>query len=147
MTTQTRITWRDLLAVPFATSDCWDLAREVARRAGLLVPELPMKEHEDPRGVLTPVLQYIGPTASSAQRVGDLIVGDPTKLGWPSHVAALVDERERVAISTSKAHGPFAWPAMRHPCDYGVWRPKLALDGAKYEELEQQFAYEGRRAR
>lgn len=140
-----RVSWRDLLAVPFATMDCWDLAREVARRCGLLVPELPTREHEDPRGVLTPVLEYIGPTASCATRLCDLIVGDPTKLGWPSHVATLVDERERVAISTSKLHGPFAWPALRHPCDYGVWRPKLTLEGS--EELEREFADEGRRAR
>ena len=155
MSAQTRITWRDLLAVRFSRDgddvstwrDCWWQFREVARRAGLYVPECPLRENEDPTADLTPSLEYVGPTASSATRIGDAIVGDPLTLGWPSHVAVLVDERERVALSTSKVHGPFAWPAMRHPCEYGVWRPKIALDGTKYEELERQFANEGRRAR
>lgn len=150
----TRISWRDLLTVKFsregedvsAWRDCWWQFREVARRAGLFVPECPMREAADATEGLTPVLEYVGPTAASATRIADAIIGDPTHLGWPSHVATIVDERARVALSTSKVHGPFAWPALRHPCEYGVWRPKLALDGSRDEELESELAA-GRRAR
>jgi len=135
-----RIAWRDLLAVKFSREgevstwrDCWWQAREIARRCGFSLPEWPAREQMDARGSLEPLLAYVGPTAASATKLCDLIVGDPTGLGWPSHVATLVDERTKHALSTSERHGPYALPAMRHSCEYGVWRPKMAL---AFEEAE-----------
>jgi hypothetical protein len=125
----------DLLAVQFAPRgddptiglDCWGMAREVARRAGLFLPTWPHFTADDPRAELTPFVEFLGDHCTAARKCGDLIIGDPKKLGWPSHVAVLVDELDLVALSTSEVHGAYAWPAFRHACDYGVWRPTRRL--------------------
>ena len=131
-----RIEWRDLLAVPFRFGgedagtglDCWGQARVIARRAGFYVPEWPTRWRDDPSRTMTPALEYVGPVPSCATHIADLLVSDPEELGWPSHVATIIDERTRHALSTSGKYGPYTLPAARHPCTYGVWRPKIRLD-------------------
>lgn len=127
MAASTRIEWYDLMEVPFERMNCWAQAREVARRAGLFLPEVVGGDRDDHGAELSPALEYVGPSPSCATRVGDLIVGDPEGLGWPSHVATLVDEVRGWAITTTVKHGPFAWPRGRHSCQHGVWRPKARL--------------------
>lgn len=120
----TLIDWKDMLSWPFARANCYDLAVEVCRRAGLLLPPLPAS-WEDAAEEVGPALQYVGPTAASAREVGDLIVGDPTNRGYASHVAVLVFPA--LALSTSVEAGPYAWRPSRHPCQLGVWRTSLRL--------------------
>lgn len=118
------ITWVDLLSWPFERANCYMLAEEVCRRAGLRLPPLPAK-WEEAEASLAPALVYIGPHANAAVEIGDLIVGDPTKRGYASHVAVLV--QRGMALSTCEEAGPYAWRPERHPCQHGVWRPTLRL--------------------
>lgn len=116
--------WHDLLAVPFERANCYDLAVEFCRRLGIALPplEVPWSEAGTEIG---PALEYVGPTPSCARQLGDLIVGDPKRLGYASHVAVLVEPG--VALSTSRDCGPFSARLIRHPCEYGVWRSRLKV--------------------
>lgn len=120
----TLIEWRDLLAWPFERANCYQLAEEVCRRAGLLLPA-PPDRWDEAAAEVAPALRFVGATASAAREVGDLIVGDPEKKGYASHVAVLVCPA--VALSTSVLAGAYAWRPSRHPCHYGVWRPTIRL--------------------
>ncbi len=120
------IEWRDLLAIPFKLGsddpaqggiDCWGQARIVCGRAGLMLPDIGLARpsSEASAAALAPLVRI-----DAATRIGDLLFSDPTKLGYPSHVATVVSSR--VAISTCERHGPYAWPIHKMPCGLGCWR-------------------------
>jgi cell wall-associated NlpC family hydrolase len=120
------VEWRDLLALPFERANCYDLAVEVCRRAGLRLPPLPCNWAEVGKGVeseIGPALQFVGESPVAATQIGDLLIGDPEGKGYASHVAVLVEKG--LALSTSVKAGPFARGVRRHPCDLGVWRTSL----------------------
>ena len=117
--------WHDLLSVPFimggddvATGlDCWGMAREVCRRAGLLAPGRP--EVADPRVTTERVVAALV-RINNAERIGDMLFSDPEGRGYPAHVASVV--APGWAISTTKRYGPHVAPLHRVACDYGAWR-------------------------
>lgn len=101
--------WLDLLSVPFALGtdgDCWGLAREINRRLGRTLPEVPcldtLRRVEEP------------------YEVGDVLVSDPEGLGHPSHAAVVVEPGW--ALTTSEKHGPRCLPIHRVRKECGVWR-------------------------
>lgn len=114
-----RVEWTDLLVAPFSEGgddpingiDCWGLAREVARRAGLSFPSKPGEDR----------FQYLGERWTALGMVGDLLVSDPTKKGHASHVGTVVDV-ERAMVLTCFRAGAVCWPAHRVACTHGVWR-------------------------
>lgn len=117
--------WVDLLGVPFVMGgddpkrglDCWGMAREVCRRAGLLLGDRPV--YSDARGSTERVIQTLV-RVPVADNLADMLFSDPEGLGFPSHVCSLV--QPGWVISTSKRHGPHAVPLARALCSYGVWR-------------------------
>lgn len=122
------VEWQDLLRVPFLAGgddpsiglDCWGICREVARRAGLAFPPHDWGEAEP--GAAWSTFRRIGDRWTALGAVGDLLVSDPERKGYASHVSVVVDAERGIVLSTSKLHGPYSWPAFRVPCDYGVWR-------------------------
>lgn len=110
------IRWRDMLAWPFERANCYDLACEVARRAGLAFPTI--EAWDSAASDLEPAFVRV----AYPDQIADIIASDPEEKGYASHVAAVV--AKGWALSTSRAHGPYCWPIMRHACDRGFWRLK-----------------------
>lgn len=109
-----RVSWEDLLAVPFAEMDCWAMAAEIGRRIGKPLPEGADADCFDRVG-----LPY---------EVGDILASDPEKKGHISHVATVVDiEGRGRALSTSVSAGPYCWPIHRVHHECGVWRVRLTV--------------------
>lgn len=128
-TTLTTIEWQDLLAVPFLVHgddpaiglDCWGIAREIARRAGLVFPRL-VGPTPDTAGEIRARFHYLGARWSCIGEVGDLLLSDPERLGYVSHVTTVVDVERAMVLTTSKRTGPYCWPAYRARCELGVVR-------------------------
>lgn len=116
------IEWRDMLTWPFERANCYALAEEVCRRAGIVLPPLCPNWADGEREVLSKLV-CVGATTAAATEIGDLIISDPKRLGYASHVAVVVEPG--MALSTSVESGPYAWRPSRHPCDKGVWRSTL----------------------
>lgn len=126
--------WIDLLAIPFKAGsddpdnggiDCWGQARIVNKRVGRVVPELggerPSRTiSEEGCRALVLVASIGTPISTVALETGDMFFSDPSDLGYPSHVATVVEIGW--AVSTCEKHGPYAWPVRRMACDCGVWR-------------------------
>lgn len=108
----TAIEWRDILGWERAT--CWVIAQEVCRRAGLILPSI--GAYDRARDDLGPAIEEV----AAPNKIGDLIAADPTKKGYASHVAVVVEPG--YALSATVVHGPYCWPIARMPHDRGYWR-------------------------
>lgn len=109
-----RVSWEDLLAVPFTEMDCWAQASEIGRRIGKPLPTGAPDEG---------CFERVG----LPFEVGDLLASDPEKKGHASHVATVVDVERGLALSTSVRAGAFCWPIRRVRRECGVWRVRLTV--------------------
>lgn len=122
------VPWEDLLAVPFLAGgddpsvglDCYGQAREINRRLGRNLPDL---------GAIRPTPDASAEGVSSLVRlegpieVGDLLLDDPERLGYPSHVTTVV--RPGWGLSVSARHGrAYCWPLSRVLYRCGIWRAR-----------------------
>lgn len=109
--------WRDLLALPFERADCWAIACLFNARRGVKLPDLSLdRPSADDADVVTSALVEV----QDSVQVGDVLLSDPTGLGYASHVAVVVEPGW--ALTTSKRHGPRCVPLHRTPRTFGVWR-------------------------
>lgn len=115
--------WIDLLAVPFLLGsddparggiDCWGQARVLHARAGRAFPDIARTTPEDTLITTAPFVR------AEALEPLTLLLSDPMRLGYPSHVSTIV--RPGFALSTSKKHGAYCWPVHRIPQELGAWR-------------------------
>lgn len=123
------VEWIDLLSVPFVPNgddpfvglDCWGIACEIARRAGLVFPRLSGQTMESV-AEFNARFRCIGARWSCIGKVGDLMLSDPEHLGYASHVKTVVDVERELVLTTGVRTGPYSWPAHRARCELGVWR-------------------------
>lgn len=128
-----RVEWSDLLRVPFLDNgddpavglDCFGLAREIARRAGIPFPDVGIRPSEEAvlrASCFTKLMRW--------DEVGDILAADPTKRGFVSHVSVVVDTEKGLALSTAKRSGPYCWPIHRVHNELGAWRVNLTTVAA-----------------
>lgn len=125
------VAWKDLLAVPFKELDCWGLARLFNARRGVALPDLSQTYPPTPLDSSTAVGALVEVRDGSDPQVGDILLSDPTELGYASHVAVVVEPGW--ALTSSRKHGPQCLPLHRTQRELGVWRAskECVSSGAK----------------